>query len=442
MKNKIRSFNSLSLGRRVFISMALVTFFPLLVVVSYFSGLYIPKSALACVFSLMIIGWWLLFEVFLAIRKMYIKCRPIEEPLGGVVNHGESEIERLNAVFNSISSRMKESVEELKDVSSKAAQINRQITQKVDVFSCMIQAGILFSQGRPASEIIKNILESLKAVTASRGVCALIKNEKGWQVFTYGIDEDKAIKLTEAAGFDFSSIREMEACDSKNKIKGRGAVRSVLTVENFLINPLYMRDKIIGYIIAVNDQKGYEYNPEVMEITELFSRNLSIIWEHEVLSRKVEDLEITDHLTGFYNSRFFMARLEEEIKRAMAYQRPCGLLLIDISGLLDKFQKAGDEKTESALNGLAALLSANVRPIDILGRLDGNIIGVILIERNRRQSQYLADKINEALNPFLLGVVGGPAGAARLAVAETPLDGVTAADLYNSAKNQISAVKK
>jgi diguanylate cyclase (GGDEF)-like protein len=203
-----------------------------------------------------------------------------------------------------------------------------------------------------------------------------------------------------------------------------------------------MRNKTFGYIIEVNDQKEHEYNPEVMEVTELFSRNLSIVWEHEILSRRVEDLEIVDHLTGFYNSKFFMARLDEEIKRAMAYQRPCGLLLVDISGLLEQRQKIGDEKMAPVLNGLSALLSTNVRPIDILGRLDDNLIGVILIERNRRQSQYLADKIKEALNNFLLGAtIGAPILPVQLAVSETPLDGVKAVDLYNSAKKHISAIK-
>lgn len=172
-----------------------------------------------------------------------------------------------------------------------------------------------------------------------------------------------------------------------------------------------------------------------------------------LLTKKVGDLEIIDPLTGLYNEKVFLAKLEEEIKRATVYQRPCGLLAAEINNY-----KAYEEGTEAQnskgtkvkrkieyvheedkavaqgekfLKKTIEVLKDNVRDIDILGRIQDNKIGIILIERNKRQCLETVRKLKEALS---IGFKDSGQLTLQIsfAVAENPLDGKNAAQLLEA----------
>jgi diguanylate cyclase (GGDEF)-like protein len=122
------------------------------------------------------------------------------------------------------------------------------------------------------------------------------------------------------------------------------------------------------------------------------------------LSDKLSTLAIRDGLTGFYNTVYVKARLQEEIDRSVRYKYPLSLLMIDpddFKVLNDKFgQVAGDQ----LLKSFAAMLSEIVRASDVVGRLGGDNFLVILPQTAVLDAAAVAERIRKetALSDFQL----------------------------------------
>jgi len=236
---------------------------------------------------------------------------------------------------------------------------------------------------------------------------------------------------------EFSSlfqIRESTFCSPEEKRCPR--LSEFLGTGRFLINPMYRKDDVVGIVVVGFSEEEVSLGQEVKEIVELFSRNMSIVWEHERLARKIEDLEMVDPLTGILNEKFFFMRLEEEIKRAVTYQRPCGLLVVEIANYSQYEKEAGLIETERFLKKLVKIIKDKVSPIDILGRIEENKIGVILIEHSRRQCVEVKDSIGKEVDLITQDDKFKP--LISFAIAENPVDGTDAQTLYKCIKSQLS----
>jgi diguanylate cyclase (GGDEF)-like protein len=436
----VSSLSKISLKRRLWLAFTFATFFPAAILLNCLISMYaVTAPVIFVVVAAVILGWWFIFDVFKKIIKLDNVSRNTVKSIkpGGEMFGSSSEIERLDAIFHTLSAKVKESVEELKEVSNKTEELNREISQKVDVFSCILQANILFSKGNPASDVFHFLTERLRVILNASCVVSFLKKEEtgGYAFFNSGADSGMVIQMMRHKEFDFSVLDSPKIIDKDHPLEGFSFIGEFLASKNILINPLYLKEEVIGYVLVGSSSQDYVFNPEAIEIVELFSRNLSIVWEHERLSRKVEDLEMVDPLTGAYNSKFFFNRLDEEIKRAMAYQRPCGFLVIDLANFEQYRSQLGEMEVEKMIKKIVGLLRSNVRPIDILGRLEDNRIGIILIERNRRQTQYFGVKLRESIANFLSEHWDLPP-VLSLAIAETPLNGTNAAELFSAVNEQ------
>lgn len=186
--------------------------------------------------------------------------------------------------------------------------------------------------------------------------------------------------------------------------------------------------------------KDFGLKPKISmvdEVQQLESIVGTLVREHQRLAQKVEDLSMFEPITGLYNQKFFFTRLAEEIKRATAYQRPCGYIALELANIEDYIDTQGQDYAEKIIKKIVNLVKENVRPIDVLGMLASNRIGIIIVERNRRQSQYLGLKLMEAIgNALKLESTLVP--KMLLAVAESPIDGTDVKNLKESVENQLS----
>ncbi len=175
-------------------------------------------------------------------------------------------------------------------------------------------------------------------------------------------------------------------------------------------------------------------------IKEVFDRLLT---ENGTLLRRVEKLEIKDALTGLYNLAFIQNRLEEEIKRAITYQRPCAYIIFDIDNFERFSQKLGPVSPESTLQRIGSVIRSSVSETDRVARVGDDEFAIVLPERNKRQAQEMAEEIRKKIE-FIYSEEAdmNKKITVTAAVSENPLDGITALELMSAARRALNTAKK
>lgn len=158
----------------------------------------------------------------------------------------------------------------------------------------------------------------------------------------------------------------------------------------------------------------------------------------DILIRQIEKLEIEDILTGLYNEHYIRNRLDEEIKRAVMYQRPCGFILAKLNNFSAYQNKYGQIVCETALKKVASCLSSALTDVERIARFADYEFAIVLPEKNKRSCEKIAGELKDKVECLFKDE---PQADKRLsitaAVAENPLDGISAQELIAFAQNAL-----
>lgn len=124
----------------------------------------------------------------------------------------------------------------------------------------------------------------------------------------------------------------------------------------------------------------------------------------------IEELAITDRLTQVYNRIQLDRVLQSEVAKSNRYKTPFSVIL-DI----DKFKSVNDtyghQVGDSVLKESAALLKANIRESDTLGRWGGEEFLIIAPNSDTDSACALAQKLRAAMEDFCFTTVGQKTGS-------------------------------
>ncbi|HLY50945.1 MAG TPA: GGDEF domain-containing protein [Solirubrobacteraceae bacterium] len=91
---------------------------------------------------------------------------------------------------------------------------------------------------------------------------------------------------------------------------------------------------------------------------------------------------VTDPLTGVLNRRGFLEAAERELGRARRYDHPMALAFVDIRGLKAVNDTEGHLAGDRLLKRVTMLLRESARTHDVVGRIGGDELGVLLAEQS------------------------------------------------------------
>jgi len=79
-------------------------------------------------------------------------------------------------------------------------------------------------------------------------------------------------------------------------------------------------------------------------------------------------LAITDGMTGLYNHRYFLERINEEFERTRRYKRSLSLIMIDVDHFKKYNDTHGHQKGDEILKRVTKILKDTVRKLENGGR--------------------------------------------------------------------------
>ena len=175
---------------------------------------------------------------------------------------------------------------------------------------------------------------------------------------------------------------------------------------------------------------------EVGDLTEVFNDMVDRLREK---NEELEELSVTDELTGLFNRRHLMETLASEVRRSDRHHHPFALLIADIDRFKDYNDRNGHLAGDAVLTRVGAILRECLRTVDLAARYGGEEFVAILPETPVEDALDVAERIRAdiAAEPFAGGRV-----TVSLGVAEFPVHGRASEPLLAAADAALYRAKR
>jgi diguanylate cyclase (GGDEF)-like protein len=107
----------------------------------------------------------------------------------------------------------------------------------------------------------------------------------------------------------------------------------------------------------------------------------------------LEKLVDEDPLMPVVNRRAFVRELSRMMAYAQRYGAPSSIVYFDVNGLKRINDQHGHAAGDAVLVGVARALAENVRATDVVGRLGGDELGVLLVQTDQSQAWHKAGEL-------------------------------------------------
>ncbi len=212
--------------------------------------------------------------------------------------------------------------------------------------------------------------------------------------------------------------------------------------KTFLGIPIIPEQDVLG-IIAVTSKETNAISSFQVHIIQTIADQAAMCISNALLHKQVENLAITDGLTGLYNHKHFQERLNDEFKRIKRIPQTLSLMLIDI----DHFKKINDihghPAGDTVLSNLSIMLKKTLRGIDFLARYGGEEFVAVLMGTGSNGAKKMAERLRSAVMNNVFHIDGNNLSITlSIGVATHPNDAEDKAALIDKADQALYYAKE
>ena len=163
------------------------------------------------------------------------------------------------------------------------------------------------------------------------------------------------------------------------------------------------------------------------------------------LQLTLEQMVVSDPLTGLYNRRFLMDRLLQEMQRSDRHGEPLAFAMIDLDGFKTINDLYGHVLGDKVLRAVGNAISRSIRVSDIAARYGGDEFAVILPQTPPEGAMRVCERLLRAISEAGFQDDSGKIFrvTASLGLAYYPADDVeTPEDLVHSADGALYGAKR
>lgn len=443
---------------KIIIAFALMSVIPLMTFFWILSPLLFSGGSLFGNISLSNLSFILVMAMVISILGFFLAKDMIDQVVsiaGDAKNIAEGDLNRilstkrddeigdLTKSLNIMTNKIRENMDDLKNYGEKTKMINIDINRKILALSNLLQVGNLISSSAELNNTLLFILQKIKTLEDDSEAFLVIFDEASQD---FKILADNA-KLAGRLTFPIKQedIASNVICIDKNNLFSKGLVKEflrILELKNIMFTPIITGGRVYGALIFGNRQTEFVFKDDEKELLKIFAKQIAIAIENHLLSKKVKEFTVVDEITGLFNRNFITIRLDEEIKRAIVYQRPCGYLLIDIDNFKAYTASYGEAEAAVLLRALAGFLKGSISEIDKAGRLEKDQFAIVMPEKNKKQLANFAEELRKNIENKLKGIANLKTRVTvSIGVSENPIDGSNADEVMDKADKHVRNAK-
>ncbi len=144
------------------------------------------------------------------------------------------------------------------------------------------------------------------------------------------------------------------------------------------------------------------------ELQEANARLTSQADELRRVNQHLEQLAVTDPLTGLYNRRHFEQLLENEVAQSIRNDETISIILVDIDHFKDFNERYGYRAGDDILRAVARIISERIRRTDVACRFGGDEFFLLCRRATIASSLTVADELHEAITAQPLRIADQP----------------------------------
>ena len=176
---------------------------------------------------------------------------------------------------------------------------------------------------------------------------------------------------------------------------------------SWLAVPLRTRHEAVG-VVFVSATRVDAYGATHREIAAALAGQGMIAYENALLFKKVEQLAVTDGLTGLFNRRHFFQLADREVAIARRRSSPMTATMLDIDHFKLVNDRYGHPVGDQVIVAVAGRLEETVRKTDLVGRYGGEEFALFLPDTALDGAYILAERIRVAIGERPIDTDAGP----------------------------------
>jgi len=210
-------------------------------------------------------------------------------------------------------------------------------------------------------------------------------------------------------------------------------------IQSLVFLPLMVGSEAIGSMCVASRRTNAYSQSQVQLLSQLASR-IAMSIENARLYAQAEQRARIDELTGLWNRRHLMERIQVEIGRHSRYGGTFSLVILDLDSFKAFNDTYGHIEGDRLLKQLGLVLKGAVRDADEAFRYGGDEFAILLPQTSIKDAHEVAERVRLRITSEIK--TGSVSMTASLGLASWPVDGIAISEIISAADKALYYAKQ